>query len=65
MLFDHGADAITAVFFGLQIAAIFGVYNKDLCTFLMFYFVLYPNFVCLWNQYSIGHFNLDRINPID
>lgn len=27
--------------------------------------VLYPNFAGIWNQYSIGHFKLDRINPID
>ena len=65
MLFDHGADAITAVIFGLQIAITFGVQNKDLYIALLFYVVFYPNFVGLWNQYSIGHFNLDRINPID
>jgi hypothetical protein len=65
MLFDHGADAITAVLFGIQIAAVFGVQNRDHCILMMVYFVLYPNFVGLWNQYSIGHFKLDRINPID
>lgn len=27
MLFDHGADAITAVLFGLQIIVLFGIKN--------------------------------------
>jgi phosphatidylglycerophosphate synthase len=65
MLFDHGADAITAVLFGIQLLCVFGVQSYDLSIFLACYFVFYPNFAGLWNQYSIGHFNLDRINPID
>ena len=65
MLFDHGADAITAVLFGFQISVVFGVQSYNFNIFLMVYVVLYPNFAGLWNQYSIGHFKLDRINPID
>lgn len=65
MLFDHGADAITAVLFGFQLIVLFGIQSHDMCIFLIVYFVLYPNFAGLWNQYSIGHFKLDRINPID
>jgi hypothetical protein len=65
MLFDHGADAITASLMGQQIAIMFGIQNENFNIFLLGYFVLYPNFAGLWNQYSIGHFNLDRINPID
>ena len=65
MLFDHGADAITGVLVGFQISIIFGIQDHDLNMFLLVYFVLYPNFAGLWNQYSIGHFKLDRINPID
>ena len=65
MLFDHGADAITAVIFGFQLVVVFGVQSSDLCILIIVYFVLYPNFAGLWNQYSIGHFKLDRINPID
>ena len=65
MLFDHGADAITAVLFGIQIVVLFGITSEDLSIILVVYFVLYPNFAGLWNQYSIRHFNLDRINPID
>lgn len=65
MLFDHGADAITAVLFGFQIFVVFGIRSENLFIFLIVYFVLYPNFAGLWNQYSIGHFKLERINPID
>ena len=65
MLFDHGADAITAVLFGFQLIVLFGIQSHDMAIFLIVYFVLYPNFAGLWNQYSIGHFKLDRINPID
>lgn len=65
MLFDHGADAITAVLFGIQLIVLFGVTSHNLCIFMVVHFVLYPNFAGIWNQYSIGHFNLDRINPID
>jgi hypothetical protein len=65
MLFDHGADAITAVLFGLQLLVLFGITNSNFSIFLVVYMVLYPNFAGIWNQYSIGHFKLDRINPID
>lgn len=65
MLFDHGADAITAVLFGFQIIILFGIQSHDIAILMIVYFVLYPNFAGLWNQYSIGHFKLDRINPID
>lgn len=65
MLFDHEADAITAVFLGLQISTVFGVQSYNLNMFMLVYIVLYPNFAGLWNQYSIGYFKLDRINPVD
>ena len=65
MLFDHGADAITAVLFGIQLIVLFGITSENTSMLLLVYFVLYPNFAGIWNQYSIGHFNLDRINPID
>jgi len=32
---------------------------------MLFFNILYPNFAGLWNQYSVGYFKLDRINPID
>ena len=65
MLFDHGADSITAVLFGIQILTIFHIYHEDFALFNIIFMVLIPNFVALWNQYSTGFFDLDRINPID
>jgi hypothetical protein len=65
MLFDHGADALSGVLFGLQIIKVFAIKSEDICILMLFFNILYPNFAGLWNQYSVGYFKLDRINPID
>jgi hypothetical protein len=65
MLFDHGADALTSILFGIQIIKVIRVEDPEFAVYGLAFIVMIPNFIALWVQYSVGEFILDRINPID
>lgn len=54
MLFDHGADAITGIIFGIQIARVINLQCEELTFYVLGITVLLPNFAGLWMQYSVG-----------
>ena len=64
MLFDHGADAVSAFLLALQVMKILNLsYNMQL--FAIFIFIMNTYFCAMWSQYCIGYFRLGRINPVD
>lgn len=65
MLFDHGADALTSIMFGMQILKIIHMKDLEMSLYFVLVIIMLPNFAGLWVQYSVGEFKLDRINPID
>lgn len=64
MLFDHGADAISAFLLGLQVMKILKLpFSFQLLT--IYIFIMNTYFCAMWSQYSVGYFKLGRVNPVD
>ena len=64
MLFDHGADAVSAFLLAAQTMKILGLsYNIQL--FAIYIFIMNTYFCAMWSQYCVGYFRLGRINPVD
>jgi hypothetical protein len=64
MLFDHGSDSLTTFLLAAQVAKITAVSPN--IAFLSYYSIIMPGAFCaMWIQYSIGHFSLGKINPVD
>jgi hypothetical protein len=64
MLFDHGADAISAFFLAIQWMKILKLpYGFQL--FCLYTMIMNTYFCAMWSQYSIGYFKLGRVNPVD
>lgn len=64
MLFDHGSDAVTAFFLGIQVLKILHA-PLWLQLFAPYIFVMSTYFCAMWSQYCVGYFKLGRINPVD
>jgi len=65
MIFDHGADSITAMLVGFQIIKVIQYYRMGVIFYYMAYIIMIPNFLAIWTQYGTGHFDFQCINPID
>ena len=64
MLFDHGADAVSAFFLTVQVMKILKIsYGLQLLT--IYTFIMNTYFCAMWSQYCVGYFKLGRINPVD
>lgn len=64
MLFDHGADAVSAFLIGGQVIKILDLtYSFRILTIFIFIMIVY--FCAMWSQYTVGYFKLGRINPVD
>lgn len=64
MLFDHGADAVTAFLLAVQVMKIINIsYGFQLLSIYILIMSVY--FFAMWSQYSVGFFKLGRINPVD
>lgn len=64
MLFDHGADAVTAFLLALQTMKILKV-TYGLQLLCLYAFIMNTYFCAMWSQYCVGFFKLGRINPVD
>ena len=64
MLFDHGADAVTAFLLAIQMMKIMHA-SYSLQLFLIYTMIMNLYFCAMWSQYSVGYFKLGRINPVD
>ena len=64
MLFDHGADAVTAFLVALQSMKILNL-SYDMQLFAIYIFIMNSYFCAMWNQYCVGYFRLGRVNPVD
>ena len=64
MLFDHGADAVSAFIIALQFMKIIHL-SYEMRLFTIFIFIMNTYFCAMWSQYCVGFFRLGRINPID
>lgn len=64
MLFDHGADAVSAFLLAIQVMKILGLsYNMQL--FAICIFIMNTYFCAMWSQYCVGYFRLGVVNPVD
>lgn len=64
MLFDHGADAVTAFLLSVQVMKFCKIsYEFQLINTFLLIMNLY--FCAMWSQYSVGYFKLGRVNPVD
>lgn len=64
MLFDHGADAVSAFFLAVQVMKILKLsYSMQL--FCIYTMIMNLYFCAMWSQYTVGYFKLGRINPVD
>ena len=64
MLFDHGADAVTAFLLALQCMKILNL-SYDMQLFAIYIFIMNTYFCAMWSQYCVGYFRLGVINPVD
>lgn len=64
MLFDHGADAVSAFLLALQVLKILN-FPFSVQLFAIFICIMNAYFCAMWSQYCIGYFRLGRINPVD
>lgn len=65
MLFDHGADAISAMLIAFQIFKAIQYYHMQYVFYFLALIIMIPNLLGIWTQYGTGHFTLQIINPID
>lgn len=64
MLFDHGADAVSAFFLAVQVMKILKL-SYGLQLIAIYAFIMNTYFCAMWSQYCVGYFKLGRVNPVD